>query len=151
MIAQLGFHRLQRAVHLALRRVTVARPVILHVEDDHDILQLAASALGHCGEIVPADSLAAAREFLARRLPDLVILDVRLGDGSGLELLPELSKRSETLIPVIIFSVHDSTGLLLPQVKAVMTKSKTSLLQLALTVQQSLDTSKSATERKIAV
>jgi len=74
-----------------------------------------------------------------------------LGDGSGLELLPDLSKRSETLIPVVIFSVHDSTGLLLPQVRAVMTKSKTSLLQLAQTVQQTLDASRPLMERKIAV
>ena len=145
------FDRLQRAVHLALHRLSVQRPVILHVEDDHDILQLTASVLGPCGEIVPAESLAAAREFLARRVPDLVILDVGLGDGSGLELLPDLSQRSETLIPVVIFSVHDSTGLLLPQVRAVMTKSKTSLLQLAQTVQQTLDASRPLMERKIAV
>jgi DNA-binding response OmpR family regulator len=35
-------------------------------------------------------SLAVAREILAVRLPALVILDVKLTDGSGLELLPLL-------------------------------------------------------------
>ncbi len=142
--------RLQRAVQAALRHVAASRPLILHVEDDHDILQVTASALGRCGEIVPAESLAAARSFLARRTPDLVILDIGLGDGSGLELLPDLSARSDTLIPVVIFSVQDSPDLLLPQVKAVMTKSRTSLLQLAQTVQQLLDLSRPVTERKIA-
>ena len=100
--------RLQRAVQTALRHVSMRRPVILHVEDDHDILQLTASVLSRVGEIVPAESLAAARAFLAARRPDLVILDIALGDGSGLELLPELSRDSETLVPVVIFSVQDA-------------------------------------------
>jgi PAS domain S-box-containing protein len=143
--------RLQRAVQTALRHVSTQRPVILHVEDDHDILQVTASALERCGEIVPAESLAAARAFLARRRPDLVILDLMLGDGSGLELLPELSRDTATLVPVVVFSVQDSPELLLPQVKAVMTKSRTSLLQLAQTVQLLLDQSRPVTERKIAV
>lgn len=143
--------RLRRAVHAALGRVATQRPVVLHVEDDHDILQVTASALSGCGEIVPADSLAAARAFLARRAPDLVILDIGLGDGSGLDLLPELGAPAKTLIPVVIFSVQDSPEVLLPQIKAVMVKSKTSLNQLAQTVQQLLDRAKPITERKIAI
>ena len=143
--------RLQRAVQTALSHVSLRRPVILHVEDDHDILQVTASALSRVGEIVPAESLAAARAFLAARRPDLVILDIALADGSGLELLPELSHDSETLVPVVIFSVQDPPESLVPQVGAVMTKSRTSLLQLALTIQQLLDQSRPVTERKLAI
>jgi PAS domain S-box-containing protein len=143
--------RLRRAVHAALGPTPMRRPVVLHVEDDHDILQVTASALSGCGEIVPVDSLAAARAFLARRTPDLIILDIGLGDGSGLDLLPELGAGAQTLIPVVIFSVQDSPGILLPQIKAVLVKSKTSLNQLAQTVQQLLDRARPITERKIAV
>jgi PAS domain S-box-containing protein len=142
--------RLHRAVSIALRPVTAQRPLILHVEDDPDILQITASALDRCGEIVSAESLSAARTILATRTPDLVILDINLGDGSGLDLLPELSAKSDTLIPVVIFSVQEAPEILLPHVRAVMTKSKTSLHQLAQTVQQLLDHSRPVTERKIA-
>jgi PAS domain S-box-containing protein len=143
--------RLQRAVGTALQRAASARPVILHVEDDHDILQVTAAALSRCGEIIPAESLAAARAFLERQTPDLVILDIGLADGSGLELLPDLGANAGSLVPVVIFSAQDSAELLLPQVRAVMTKSKTSLVQLAQIVQQLLDQSRPITERKIAV
>jgi len=46
----------------------------------------------HLGTIavVEADSLAGARAAVAERLPDVVILDVRLPDGSGLDLLADL-------------------------------------------------------------
>jgi PAS domain S-box-containing protein len=142
--------RLQQAVRAALRGIGARRPVILHVEDDHDVLQITASALAACGEIVPAESLAAARAFLATRSPDLVILDIALGDGSGLELLPDLSQCSSTLIPVVIFSAQDDKRLLLPQVRAVLTKSRTSLDQLAQTALHLLG-EPLATERKVAV
>jgi PAS domain S-box-containing protein len=142
--------RLRRAVSIALRPVTTQRPMILHVEDDPDILQITASALSRCGEIVSAESLSAARSVLATRTPDLVILDINLGDGSGLDLLPELSANAQTLVPVVIFSVQEPPQIQLPHVKAVMTKSKTSLFQLAQTVQHLLDHSRPITERKIA-
>jgi DNA-binding response OmpR family regulator len=143
--------RLQQAVRAAVRGVEARTPVVLHVEDDHDVLQVTASALEACGEIVPVESLASARAFLAQRTPDLVILDIGLGDGSGLELLPDLSACSSTLIPIVIFSAQDDTELLLPQVKAVVTKSKTSFEQLAQTVRRLLDSPEEPQERKIAV
>ena len=142
--------RLQRAVQTALRTITVQRPLIQHVEDDHDISEVTASALRRCGEVIHAESLAEARSILAQRRPDLIILDIALGDGSGLELVPDLSRRSEGLIPVVIFSVQDTPDhLLLPQVKAVLTKSRTSLQQLAHTVQRLLGQDR-AEERSVA-
>ncbi|HEY1837018.1 MAG TPA: PAS domain S-box protein [Rhizomicrobium sp.] len=147
----IDIQRLQQAVRAAVRGVETRKPVILHVEDDRDVLQVTASVLDACGEIVPVESLASARAFLTVRTPDLVILDIGLGDGSGLELLPDLSACSSTLIPVVIFSAQDDRELLLPQVKAVMTKSKTSFDQLAQTVRRLLDSPEDQPERKIAV
>jgi PAS domain S-box-containing protein len=140
--------RLQRAVQVALRHVASRRPVILHVEDDHDIVQVVTSVLSRCGEVVHAESLAAARALLIHRRPDLVILDMALGDGSGLELVADLNRAADTLIPVVIFSVTDLPELLLPQVRAVLTKSRTSLQQLAQTVQLLLDQPPSVAERR---
>jgi PAS domain S-box-containing protein len=123
--------RLRRAVAAALARSAVTRATILHVDDDHDILAVTAAALAGCGEVVSAESLAAARRILAERTPDLVILDLALGDGSGLSLLPELNDAKGLPIPVLIFSAHDTDKDVLDRVAAVLTKSKTALPNLA--------------------
>jgi DNA-binding response OmpR family regulator len=114
-----------------LGRLSVAHATILHVDDDHDILQVTATALSGCGEVVSVESLAAARAYLAEHSPDLVILDLALGDGSGLSLLPDLNDAKGLPIPVLIFSAHDTDDSVLSRVAAVMTKSKTTLPGLA--------------------
>jgi PAS domain S-box-containing protein len=123
--------RLRRAVTTALARSSAARPLILHVDDDHDILQVTAAALALCGEIASAESLAAARAFLDQRTPDLVILDLTLGDGSGLELLADLNDSKGQPIPVLVFSAQDTDHLILNRVAQAMTKSRTPLTSLA--------------------
>ncbi len=45
-----------------------------------------------------ADSLAQARVAIAGLVPELVILDIGLPDGSGLQLLPKLAAHSKVLI-----------------------------------------------------
>ena len=123
--------RLRRAVTTALARSNAERPLILHVDDDHDILQVTAAALALCGEIVSVESLAAARDFLVQRTPDLVILDLTLGDGSGLELLANLDDPQGQPIPVLVFSAQDTDHVILNRVAQAMTKSRTSLTSLA--------------------
>jgi CheY-like chemotaxis protein len=46
-------------------------------------------------ELIEADTLAAAREVLAERAVDLVLLDVQLPDGNGLLLATELTELTE--------------------------------------------------------
>ena len=75
-------------------RVGDRRPVILHVDDDRDIREVVATALSGVGEVVSAETLAQARAFLAERTPGLVIMDLELRDGSGLELLKDLKDLS---------------------------------------------------------
>jgi DNA-binding response OmpR family regulator len=124
--------RLRRAVAAALATTAPSRrPVILHVDDDHDILRVTAAALSTCGEVVSVEGLASARAFMAARTPDLVILDLALGDGWGLELLAELNDADGAPIPVLIFSAHDADKVVPNRVHAVMTKSRTSLDELA--------------------
>jgi CheY-like chemotaxis protein len=112
------------------------RPSILHVDDDVDMLQITAAALSGCGEVISADSLAAARAILKARRPDLVVLDIGLADGSGLQLLPELENAPEGRIPVVVFTAQSGDENLSNRVDAVLTKSRTSLSALARTVRR---------------
>ena len=63
-------------------------PTILVVDDDPGVRQAIGEALQDDHEVILAGSLAEGRRALARH-PTLVLLDVILGDGSGLDLLAE--------------------------------------------------------------
>lgn len=54
--------------------------------------------------LVEAANVAEGRTALTGELPDLVLLDVRLPDGSGLDLARELADRAEARPPVVIMS-----------------------------------------------
>ena len=113
--------QLQEAVKLALSYQY--RPQILHVEDDPDIIQVTQALIEDFSDYIAAYSLAEARQQLAKHSFDIVLLDLGLPDGSGLELLNHFVG-SKTRI--IIFSGQEPTGLLPLSVSAVLTKSKTS-------------------------
>lgn len=107
---------------------------ILHVEDDRDILGLVKEAFRGEAGITPAETLAAAREALLHRRFDLVILDLLLGQDSGLELLPDFRKAYGSSVPIIIFSSQDATPEISKAVDAVLTKSRADLPELVATV-----------------
>ncbi|MDY6923153.1 MAG: CHASE3 domain-containing protein [Pseudomonadota bacterium] len=127
----------QTRLRLAVQSLLGAeeKPLVLHVDDDRDILEVTRQALGSV-EVVGAESLAAARAILSRRRPDLVILDLGLPDGYGLDLLPELTDEDGRTIPVVIYSAQDLDRQAAPAVQAVLTKSRMSLTQLARTVRR---------------
>lgn len=124
--------RLERALREALRHK--ARPRILHVEDDPDVVQIAQALLEDMAEFCHAATLRGAREMLAEQSFDLVILDIGLADGSGLDLLDELRARC----PVVIFSAQMPGRETAEQVTAALTKSMTSNEQLLETVKNVL-------------
>ncbi|MDR6991179.1 sigma-54 dependent transcriptional regulator [Luteimonas sp. 3794] len=67
---------------------------VLIVDDEHDIRELLVLTLGRMGlRTETAATLAAARELLAAAPYDLCLTDMRLPDGSGLELVGEISTR----------------------------------------------------------
>jgi len=123
--------RLQTALANA-RRGEPSRLLVLHVEDDPDVRQIVAAALGdHC-DVIAADSLKSARQILGDMQPQLAILDVALGDGSGLELLADLRKKGRAHVPVIVFSAQSlDDGQMTESVDAVLTKSRTTLDELS--------------------
>ncbi|MGH8032425.1 MAG: sigma-54-dependent transcriptional regulator [Luteimonas sp.] len=66
----------------------------LIVDDEHDIRELVVLTLGRMGlRTDTAPSLQAAREMLGTVAYDLCLTDMRLPDGSGLELVSEIATR----------------------------------------------------------
>lgn len=113
---------------IALRRVArqgEGKPVILHVEDDIDIRQVLSGLVGNEAELVAAPTLADAKAILGGERFDLIILDLGLPDGSGLDLLPFLNEK-RLAIPVMIFSARESSNEIGRQVAAALVKARTS-------------------------
>ena len=111
------------------------QPRILHVDDDPDVLNIVATAFDRRAIVHSVPGLETARAALATEAFDLVILDLGLADGSGLELLPELRRADGKPIPVVIFSAQDADPRLAREVDAVLTKSRASLGKLVDTVE----------------
>lgn len=130
--------RLEQALQEALRRAK--RPRILHVEDDPDIVQLVSALLDDIADLTYADSLRDAREQLADKVFDLVILDLSLADGSGIGLLDELNGRC----PIVIFSAQAPNREITAHVAAALTKSKDGNEQLLDTIKKILNLQETA-------
>ena len=83
---------------------------ILLVEDDKDIQLINSNMLKRYGSynVYPADCLDAAREIAANVDLHLVVLDIMLPDGSGLDFLAELKRESE--IPVLLLTALSETS-----------------------------------------
>ena len=82
---------------------------VLLVEDEEANRALVRAVLARSGEprirdldLLEAGSLRAARALLAEHAIDIVLLDVRLPDGNGLELAAELMARGEGERPKVI-------------------------------------------------
>lgn len=117
--------RLVVSLKAATSRDSGTTPVILHVEDDPDIRQLVATILKEDAEVVPAESLQQARSLLQQRPIDLVILDIGLPDGSGLELLATIDAMRPSP-RVVVFSAQDLENGMVHEVAAALTKSRSS-------------------------
>jgi two-component system KDP operon response regulator KdpE len=81
------------------------RALILAVEDDPDIQRLIARRLREAGfEVITADTASDGFHLFGERLPDLLMLDLNLPDGSGLGLVKQVRAASDT--PIIIVSAN---------------------------------------------
>jgi DNA-binding NtrC family response regulator len=89
--------------------VTAPPARVLIVDDDplvRDMLAELLEGMGH--EVDGADSTAAAWQRLQDAPPELILLDLRLGEESGLKLLEELAGQQEA--GVVMMTAHGSVG-----------------------------------------
>jgi DNA-binding response OmpR family regulator len=80
---------------------------ILVVDDEPDLRQLLVDTLGSEGAAIAA--VGTAREALAYAAEngvDLVVADVRLGDGTGLELIDRLRRQEGADLPALVITGH---------------------------------------------
>jgi len=92
------------AVETAARPGTgpVRTPAVLVVDDEIDLRDLVALTLVRMGlDVDGAESVARARELMAGRAYSLCLTDMRLPDGSGLDLVREVHSRGGPKIAVI--------------------------------------------------
>jgi DNA-binding response OmpR family regulator len=114
------------------------RAKVLHVDDDHDVLALVAHELRLIADVVSADSLQSARRTLATDQIDLAVLDIAVGSGNGLDLLPDLRDSSGNPMPVLIFSAHAARLQCSEQIQLALPKTTASLENLAVAVRDRL-------------
>ncbi|MFC9219258.1 response regulator transcription factor [Streptomyces hygroscopicus] len=81
---------------------------VLLIEDDDNIRDLMASALRFTGfEVHFAEDVPQALTSLARRLPDVIVLDVGLPSGDGFDVLQLIRARGITT-PVLFLTARDA-------------------------------------------
>lgn len=94
----------QRSIYSSYERERNSlRGTILIVDDDQTIRSTLAEALQQWGyESREATTLAEALAIVSSERPAAVLLDVKLPDGSGIDILAELKKRSPETVIIII-------------------------------------------------
>lgn len=82
---------------------------LLVLDDDALIREVLAERLTRRGfRVDKAASLAEARALLARSTPDLALLDIKLPDGEGTEILRELAQ--EGAVPCVMMTAHGTVA-----------------------------------------
>src|SRR3954468_9872250 len=92
-------------------------PTLLVIDDEPSILHAFRRAFREPEyALVTASSAAEGLAALERAAPDVVILDVHLGDASGLETF-EQGRRRDARTPVILVTGHGTTDLAIEAMK----------------------------------
>ena len=95
---------------------SVSRPLRLLVVDDHEVVRQGLVALldrrADFQVVAEAGTVAEAIESARRMQPDIVIMDVRLPDGSGVEACREIRAERPTTRVVILTSYPDEDAVL---------------------------------------
>lgn len=82
--------------------------VVMIVEDEPNLIEVICLILSEDNyKFVACPTVRVYRQELSKQIPDLIILDVRLPDGNGIDICTEI-KSHETLkeVPVILMSAH---------------------------------------------
>ncbi|WSY19051.1 response regulator transcription factor (plasmid) [Embleya sp. NBC_00896] len=91
------------------------------IVDDHPLfragLRAALESAGDITVVAEAETAAAAPEVVAAHRPDLVIMDLTLPDGSGIEATRRIVAET-TGVPVLVLTMSDDDGSLLAAMRA---------------------------------
>ncbi|MDL2272961.1 response regulator transcription factor [Oscillospiraceae bacterium OttesenSCG-928-G22] len=91
---------------------------ILLVEDNRHILEINRGTLSDVGyRVLETETLAAAREILEQHHPDLLVLDVMLPDGDGVEFCTDLRAQGMT-VPVLFLTAKGEKNDILEGLRA---------------------------------
>ncbi len=97
----------------------MAKHRILIVDDERSLLEFLRVLLEQEGyEVAEAGSVSAARAVLADRTFDLVLSDITMPDGSGLDLLREIKQSAAAETAVIMMTAYSSTKSAIEAMKA---------------------------------
>lgn len=83
-------------------------PTVLICEDAVTLRELVRVSLGTGYRFVEATTVAEAEEALERKRPDLVVLDLMLPGGSGIDILRTVRRLGGARIPVVVVSAWTS-------------------------------------------
>lgn len=137
--------RLQESIKKAINLNTMdGKANILHVEDDPDIASLVKTMIGDAANIYHASSVGEAEIIFVQRNYDLVLLDLMLPDGNGLDLLPMISARDKQRLvtkatPIIVFSAYEMDKKVPDAIQSVLIKSRCSGEQLVKVIKSSIN------------
>ncbi|MBA3662077.1 MAG: response regulator [Gammaproteobacteria bacterium] len=131
----INLERVLNNIQLIKNYVKEKSPNILLIEDEVDLLEVIANLAQEEANVIGTTTLKAAKATLDEQRFDLVILDLSLPDGSGIQLLPELSKKN---IPIIVFSAFELPEDFGHYTYKTLLKSKTSLYELLEIIKSSL-------------
>jgi len=118
--------RLVEALRRAVSHDSECLPRILHVEDDPDISIILREMLKDKAEVVTAATLKEARALLDSQNFALVVLDLSLPDGSGIDLLKYINTLAAKSPPVLILSASEASADIRIRVAGALVKSRTS-------------------------
>jgi len=113
-------------------------PLILHVDDDHDLCEAMTVALEDVATMICAKGLDAARADMRDRRPTLVLLDMALGDGTGAALIPELLDAGGQPIPLVLLTAADVPPEIARRATAVLVKGRHDLAAVVETIRRQL-------------
>jgi two-component system response regulator PilR (NtrC family) len=96
----------------------MSSPAILIIDDEPDIRELLAMTVRRMGlDAFCAESLDSARRMLEKRRFDFCLTDMKLPDGTGLQLIEHVQQRHEGM-PVAVITAFGSVDLAIESMKA---------------------------------
>ncbi len=118
--------RLRSVVRTSICCENMDTKTILYIEDDPDNLLIVEELLKDRASMLSAGSVAEAKEVISTQQPDLIIMDLNLPDGNGMDIIAYMQQIGKNSIPVVLFSACEIPPETSKEVALSLVKSKTS-------------------------